>query len=83
MSQCVEFLGLRVQHTGSLSTIWTLIIILVQKPRLNPAPSFPVLRFNAWQTTKDLLQMRSFWRFVAFTLITVNLKSIFRFSPIP
>lgn len=30
------------------------------------------------QTVRELLRMRSFWRFVVFTLITVNLKGIFR-----
>lgn len=39
---------------------------------------FKPVRGNPWTMLRDLCCQKTFWRFAAFTLITINLKMVFR-----
>eukprot|EP00281_Chroomonas_sp_CCMP1168_P015003 CAMPEP_0206214704 /NCGR_PEP_ID=MMETSP0047_2-20121206/1809_1 /ASSEMBLY_ACC=CAM_ASM_000192 /TAXON_ID=195065 /ORGANISM="Chroomonas mesostigmatica_cf, Strain CCMP1168" /LENGTH=457 /DNA_ID=CAMNT_0053636961 /DNA_START=223 /DNA_END=1593 /DNA_ORIENTATION=- len=63
---------------GGICTVAVLLcaIFLLADAQLEEGPV--VVKTPVLQTAKELLTQKSFWRFLAFTMITINLKSVFR-----
>jgi MFS family permease len=84
-------LGLSVYRwvfaTGAVCSVGMLALALSIQSDLHPEPdasaSDSCLQPGVWlKSVREIGSLRSFWRFLALTLITVNLRSIFRSAAI-